>query len=282
MKRIFFLFLLCVIALPCGISHAGIMGTAHDLTYADSGGNFSFYATEQVCVFCHTPHGARTDVSATTYMVNGSGLTAGSSPGGFLLWNRALPGQSPGDPTPTGFSMYTSSSMKVAAPNQLNIYTLLCMGCHDGVGALNVVNNYPKDIPDPVNGPIPTFTTISNISDAFPPGSYVTSPNIGELGPSGNPDTTMHLENDHPVSIDYSQVVSQDPNAFVALTPDGTNGAHVGTDTRVRLFPNPAGGGGWFVECPSCHDVHNNPAGQEPFLVKSNAGSALCTTCHIK
>jgi predicted CXXCH cytochrome family protein len=196
-----------------------------------------------------------------------------------VLWNRALPGQSPGDPTVTGFNMYTSSTMKVTS-TQLNIYTLLCMGCHDGVGALNVVNNYPNDIPDPVNGPIPSFQPIANISDAFPPGSNITSPNIGEL-PNDN---TMHLENDHPVSIDYSQVVSQDPNAFVNYTPDSATGAHVGTDTRVRLFPNPntGGGGGWFVECPSCHDVHNNPAGQEPFLVKSNDGSALCTTCHIK
>jgi predicted CXXCH cytochrome family protein len=34
------------------------------------------------------------------------------------------------------------------------------------------------------------------------------------------------------------------------------------------------------VECGSCHNVHDP---QYPgFLRKSNAASALCTTCHIK
>ncbi|MBI3593131.1 MAG: hypothetical protein HY099_06610 [Nitrospirae bacterium] len=34
------------------------------------------------------------------------------------------------------------------------------------------------------------------------------------------------------------------------------------------------------VECPSCHDPHD--PSRNTFLRKSNAGSALCLTCHIK
>lgn len=35
------------------------------------------------------------------------------------------------------------------------------------------------------------------------------------------------------------------------------------------------------VECVSCHDPHNT-SGEEKMLVTSNAGSALCLTCHKK
>lgn len=34
-----------------------------------------------------------------------------------------------------------------------------------------------------------------------------------------------------------------------------------------------------FVECTSCHDPHST---REVFLRKSNEGSALCATCHVK
>jgi predicted CXXCH cytochrome family protein len=33
---------------------------------------------------------------------------------------------------------------------------------------------------------------------------------------------------------------------------------------------------------PSCHDVHNGPGATGPLLVKTNAASALCLTCHNK
>jgi predicted CXXCH cytochrome family protein len=35
------------------------------------------------------------------------------------------------------------------------------------------------------------------------------------------------------------------------------------------------------MQCSSCHDVHNS-AGVLGLLRKSNAGSALCLTCHHK
>ncbi|MBN4058944.1 cytochrome c3 family protein [bacterium AH-315-J04] len=35
------------------------------------------------------------------------------------------------------------------------------------------------------------------------------------------------------------------------------------------------------VECTSCHDPHNQ-SGAPYMLVKSNARSALCLTCHKK
>ena len=37
---------------------------------------------------------------------------------------------------------------------------------------------------------------------------------------------------------------------------------------------------GGKVQCASCHDPHNNV--NEPFLTKTNDGSQLCFTCHLK
>ena len=46
--------------------------------------------------------------------------------------------------------------------------------------------------------------------------------------------------------------------------------------TVAKLF----GAGGDQVECASCHDVHDDT--NEPFLIESNAGSAICVDCHNK
>ena len=76
-------------------------------------------STSEVCVFCHTPHGA-------------------TSPG-TPLWNRTLSGAT--------YTPYSSSSLQatdidvtaaaMAAPSKL------CMSCHDGTIALGNVANAP-------------------------------------------------------------------------------------------------------------------------------------------
>ncbi|HAZ09402.1 MAG TPA: hypothetical protein DCZ01_13010 [Elusimicrobia bacterium] len=78
------------------------------------------------------------------------------------------------------------------------------------------------------------------------------------------------LSNDHPVLYDVK------PGAGPPTQP--------GTDPEIQL---PAAtdkvkvyGTTNRVECTSCHDPHDNQFGD--FLVKSNANSALCTTCHQK
>lgn len=73
------------------------------------------------------------------------------------------------------------------------------------------------------------------------------------------------LSNDHPVSITYDHTLDTD---FVAAV-----GGQVG---GLQLF----GAGADQVECASCHLVHD-PA-ISPFLRVSNAGSAMCLSCHVK
>jgi predicted CXXCH cytochrome family protein len=77
---------------------------------------------------------------------------------------------------------------------------------------------------------------------------------------------TQNLTDDHPISMNYP-TPAQDPDFNIPAQVTGVGG--------LRLF-----GAGDTVECASCHNVHD-PA-VVPFLRKSNAGSALCKTCHIK
>lgn len=83
------------------------------------------------------------------------------------------------------------------------------------------------------------------------------------------------LTNDHPVSFTYNNALATtDGGLYQPTTTDSGLGSTIAAD---MLF----GAGNDQVECASCHDVHN-AANQESLLLKSNAGSALCLTCHAK
>ncbi len=73
------------------------------------------------------------------------------------------------------------------------------------------------------------------------------------------------LSDDHPVSFTYDAAL---------VTADGELVAFDDAGVAALLFAGE-------VECSSCHDVHNG-AGFDGLLRMSNAGSALCLTCHDK
>ena len=144
--------------------------------------------------------------------------------------------------TATGFTPYSNIATMDATMGQPQGISLLCLSCHDGTVAL----------------------------DSF--GGNGTSPGtlIGAVNAAAN--VTKDLSNDHPISITYNIATQADMN-----DPTGTVsglGANVDDDL---LF----GTGNDQVECASCHDVHDD-AGNPFLLVVSNAGSALCQTCHGK
>lgn len=78
------------------------------------------------------------------------------------------------------------------------------------------------------------------------------------------------LSNDHPVLYDVK------PGAGPPAQP-GTNPEIIlpPAGDKVKLY-----GDSKRVECTSCHDPHDSQNGS--FLVKPNAGAALCLTCHQK
>lgn len=83
------------------------------------------------------------------------------------------------------------------------------------------------------------------------------------------------LSNDHPVSFTYNNVLAVDDGELHSPTTQSSGLG--GTIASDMLF----GSDNSQLECASCHDVHN-ASNQEYLLVKSNARSALCMTCHSK
>lgn len=85
---------------------------------------------------------------------------------------------------------------------------------------------------------------------------------------SGGNNLGTDLSNDHPISITYDSTAD---TAFNAATAGKVGG--------LQLF----GSGANQVECATCHSVHDEgAAGASALLWIDNAGSALCTACHIK
>ncbi|TAN42232.1 MAG: hypothetical protein EPN22_12990 [Nitrospirae bacterium] len=232
------------------VAQGTILNSKHDLS--KSGGAIG------VCAFCHTPHFASsvTDVKP--------------------LWNRALQSFST-------YSMYDSPTFthQNATPSTAS---LMCLGCHDGINSAAPTES--KHVLLNVGGSKYTFST--NFADAnvncnscHVGGTSSLKQNL-QMGWWYNPDLSggaaapltipgyeknvingINLTDDHPISMVYPS-----NSQFVAAVS--------GKVDTLPLY----GASKNMVECPSCHDPHNTTNGL--FLRKSNAGSALCLTCHIK
>ncbi len=81
------------------------------------------------------------------------------------------------------------------------------------------------------------------------------------------------LSNDHPISITYDAALATADGGL--YNPTATQSGLGGTITATMLIDNK-------MQCSSCHDVHNGAGTTTGLLVKSNAASALCLTCHDK
>ncbi|MHB8828370.1 MAG: cytochrome c3 family protein [Syntrophales bacterium] len=96
---------------------ASVVGSKHDLSSATGGSPYKTTGTDQVCVFCHTPH-----------------FSSSSAP----LWNRSA--------SAATYTMYSSSvsatiDMTVAANPQG--VSAACLSCHDGTVAFDSLLNKP-------------------------------------------------------------------------------------------------------------------------------------------
>jgi predicted CXXCH cytochrome family protein len=250
---------------------AGISTTKHNLGSNGTGAN-KFDGTAEICVFCHTPHGA--DISASV-----------------PLWNRAL--VTPGTYT-TYNSLGTSSLDGATAP--VGSVSLACLSCHDGTQAMNVMINQPGS-----NGYVAAGSAMS--------GNWT---GTGTLNVAGSiTSMSKDLQNDHPIGIQYgggmpgiaqpypkSNIVN---GAFkdadfkgiqyslmndkdVWWVDTGATGVGTREKTDMQLYTRTAWAGTTgnqaLVECASCHDPHTdaNPT----FLRIANTNSAVCLACHIK
>jgi hypothetical protein len=263
----------------------GIKDTKHNLGNGPGpAGRNQTSDTAEICVFCHTPHGADTAAPAP-------------------LWNKRLGAAG----TPSGGGTYltydqlqTPSLDGTIAP--VGSISMACLSCHDGTQAMDNIINAPGSggvIADGGGNDGRAYTWTGSTVNA----AGRLSGGVALLG--------TDLQNDHPIGIQYcggglsgtGTTVSgtcKDTD-FKALQTQVINGNQIfwvdtggagKQRTDLPLYTRSTGGLGPLVECASCHDPHvsngqGGPAGTgqvagETFLRISNASSAVCTACHVK
>ena len=227
-----------------GSATAGVVNSKHDLTSLSTGtAQLKSTGTDQVCVFCHTPHGSDTAAPAP-------------------LWNKSLP-------TVASFtSQYTSSTMDGTADLAGSV-SLACLSCHDGTGAMDSVLNMPgsgynSGFIDGGTGVAMTGTPVPSLGKALNDDHPVST----EYAGGGIAWAAIQAGNN--VADTGKDKAFNDP-AFDAVSSKMTVGGTLPLYVKSAVA---------FVECASCHDPHDNTNGT--FLRISNAKSAVCTTCHVK
>lgn len=113
---LFFIVVLAVfMAVPGAWAAKSIVGSGHDLNTLPSAidvtGN-----NGRICIFCHTPHGARTDGEAAE----------------VPLWWRLAP-------VSTAWLMYDSSSLDATPAGAPQGVSMACLSCHDGATAFDAL-----------------------------------------------------------------------------------------------------------------------------------------------
>jgi hypothetical protein len=289
-------------------NQGGISNTRHNMMQSTESTNNGLTMNSfrnsygEVCVYCHTPHGANTAAAAP-------------------LWNRLL---STGTVYTTYDQLNTSTLTQTVA--QPGAASLPCLSCHDGSQAIDAIINMPGS---GQYSPAAQPWTYAMPIAAVPPGgarkssqhqglgvSYDNSgatiangscmschaPDGGSFGIGFGVATSFavfnigtDLKNDHPVGVNFP--VTNGPGTdWKAPTGSVTRGAVVttffdeNTNGRmdkgdIRLYGS---GSDSRVECASCHDPHGVPSAGAgsvflpTFLRKTNAASAVCLTCHSK
>jgi predicted CXXCH cytochrome family protein len=248
---------------------AGSQGATRVNYYTGAG------ATTQVCVFCHTPHGA----------------ASAAAP----LWQRAVKAD---NYYQTYGSVNASPTMDADQANvTVGSVSLACLSCHDGTQAINTMANKPGSGNVALGG---TWALGNNLTN-----NGLSTTSMANLGGGIVDGDGKDLQNDHPIGIKYAggfsyttagAVVTNGTFADPAFRPTSSTvvnnvpvwyveksvGNAAGRDKNdIQLYTRSTGGGNYqpYVECASCHDPHANA---ELFMRVPVAGSEICLTCHIK
>ena len=176
-----------VLALASGLAvlapaDAGVKNSKHDFSSSGTGGIWGTPDTDQVCIFCHTPHNAQ----------------SGAEP----LWNRTNPGHT--------FKTYGSTTLD-ASVGQPTGNSRLCLSCHDGSVA---IDSY-------VQGGSATPSMMA-IGDVYYPGSPYGQGGANIGGNYGGNANVNDLSNDHPVSFTYNAALAAADGHLVDPTANAT------------------------------------------------------------
>ncbi|MGK7344229.1 MAG: cytochrome c3 family protein [Candidatus Nitrospinota bacterium M3_3B_026] len=262
-----------------------IVNTRHNLSLSFAAGQGSIWQMDnyrnqygEVCVYCHTPHGANSQLDAP-------------------LWNRTKKNNT--------YTLYNIPLQSGQSPTQPGVSSLTCLSCHDGTTAIDSIINMPgsgrynaSQETTQNDGFLYSWPGASgNHFPLGPPGTGFGTTcrdachNPG--GPPGAPDftafaLTKDLRDDHPVGVNLPNTSLYDFNAPTAT--DGTlqffdtDGDGRADPDEVRFYDT---GDGYEVECASCHDPHGVDGGGGALIpsflrVNNNNASSLCLTCHDK
>jgi mono/diheme cytochrome c family protein len=223
--------------------------------------------TDQICIFCHTPHGAAAE---------GPLWNRNAPTGSFQLYSGtlAIKGDIPGA---LNVNAPNSTKYRTSDPGDPNfVYpngsSRLCMSCHDGVTAVNILRN---------GG---TIAMVANPALLDPDGSLKgTLPNIGAGGTAIG--SVIDLSTSHPISFVYTDNIVNtiiNPAYIAAGLPDRYDGpsAFVATvdtplDSQSRM------------QCTTCHDPHLDTSlvnGALPPFWRQTTGATpyqdVCNNCH--
>lgn len=279
--------------LPTKFSNTGSIGnTRHNLTQRQTSGGgpvgvtMDSYRNDygEVCVYCHTPHGANGTVPAAP------------------LWNRTVKA--------TVYQTYdllntASLTQQVSQPG---VNSLTCLTCHDGQTAVDSIINMPgsgryrkeQEISENTaflnewnNARGPDAAAHARLSGAECLACH--SAGAGIVGANATDFSAFaigtDLRNDHPVGIRYPTEAGpgtdfkDPPRKGTRLAFFDANGNNRADASDIRMYDT---GDGYEVECASCHDPHGVPSAgpgsvfNPTFLRVSNVGSGVCLTCHTK
>jgi predicted CXXCH cytochrome family protein len=267
-----------------GQAAAGISATKHNLGSTGTGANKTS-STDEICVFCHTPHASDTTAPAP-------------------LWNKSLS-------TLGGYTTYAtlnSSTIDGAfasdgvGGSSVGSVSLACLSCHDGTQAMDNIINAPGS-----GGYSATGGGATGLN-----WSWTGSARADADGKLTNASDTLamlgtDLKNDHPIGIQYcgggitptnqtgtckdkdfygssannSRLNAATINSNLVWWVDtGTPNATREKTDMILYTRNFSGTTSPSVECASCHDPHTDA--QPTFLRVTNTGSGVCLSCHVK
>ncbi|NMG00527.1 hypothetical protein GPA27_24410 [Aromatoleum toluolicum] len=238
-------------------TNAKVSNTKHNLSATGPGtvkAATGASGTDQICVFCHTPHAANA-----------------TAPG--PLWNRTL--------SSATYTPYTSNSLDAedilnGPIGQPGGASKLCLSCHDGTLALGAVANSPGS---------GTGRTISMVGT--PDGKMPTTGNT--TGYTRN--LGVDLRNDHPISFTFDGTLATRDGEFRSPPYSAGSKTVVGirTSSNKPILPLDHEG---KVQCTSCHDPHLNASKflrLNRFQKTATPGTAfdatkdqICLGCHDK
>lgn len=253
-----------LVSLPAvAARESDVANTRHNLS-ASGTGTVKAVSQDEVCVFCHTPHGAK--------LVSGQATP---------LWNRSFN---------TGtYVMYNSTSFQATIDANPGGASKLCLSCHDGTLAIGTLANAPG----PGLGGAVSMTG-TGAGGVMPSGSGASTGFTRNLG--------LNLTNDHPISFKYDAALASSDGELI--DPDvagdhlGTRNHSAGLRPIVPLIQDQAGVGNAKLQCTSCHDPHikDNAVSysikflrlnrfqrtSEPLATFTQATDIVCLACHKK